>query len=176
MKKQRLVIIAILVTLFSGALNISSVYKNAEANHDSEPHQPEDYVNAMEALESVVGEIILIDLEWRFPYLKFVDTGRILHAVSKADGSPYFSINSEYRIDRLGRMRSQLLFAPEIYVVPSHLKGTLNSYALPLGFKIYNPDNGFIEERWDGGNWLRPNQRSQRDFRRSYNRLPGANK
>ena len=51
-----------------------------------------------------------------------------------------------------------------IPIIPAIIKVTLDHAQLPIGFKILNPDNGLIEERWDGSTWLRPNQLSTLDF------------
>jgi len=124
----------------------------------------------------LLNDIGMADLRWRRPDIEFVFRNNYLLAISRTDqtiiwkGGYVGNTRSGvlwYAQDKFIRKRT---FNPWSYyiipILPTILKVSMDFTYLPIGFKILNPDDGLIEERWDGEHWLRPNQLSQRNWGR----------
>ena len=154
--KKLIITLIIMVSLFGGGVNA---------------HQDNEY-------PSLMNDMAIADLRWRRPDLEFIvvreNNKFSLLIKNKSDGSIIWDSSAMsdfgtsaiwYAQDKFIRQR---MFNPWSYyiipIIPSIVKVTMDFTNLPIGFKILNPDNGLIEERWDGSTWLRPNQLSQKDF------------
>ena len=122
----------------------------------------------------ILNDIGMADLRWRNPNIEFVFRNDLLLAISKIDQTIIWKAGAVgntrsgvlwYAQDKFVRQRT---FNPWSYylipILPTILKVSIDFTGFPIGFKILNPDNGLIEERWDGSTWLRPNQLSTLDF------------
>ncbi len=125
-----------------------------------------------------VNNIYMADLRWRFPGFTFTEKGRSIKVNRKSDGKEVYKTERSFRSEgiyliRIGMLRDTRTYWPLdayyyptqiIPIVPKFLKALIDFTCLPIGFKILNPDDGLIEERWDGERWLRLNQLSQRNW------------
>jgi len=131
--------------------------------------------------------IMLEDIQWRFPDLRFVETHGIVEVGSSYEdrslikvftlqnklvythmGVTFSMASPSNRLNDLEIFRSLVLdrgtYGNMPFIVPAIIKSTLDFSCFPLGYTILNPDNGLIEERWDGSKWLKPTEKSTINF------------
>ncbi len=138
--------------------------------------------------QMVVQDILMEDIKWRHPDLRFDVISKVTASASrykyyrvdvydKQNKLVYSSHDHDFRFSMIERLRERYIL-DQIYsfnlgaIVPLMIRNTMDFTCLPLGFRIINPEDGLIEERWDGERWLKPYQRSQINFDIGYN--PGS--
>jgi len=129
--------------------------------------------------KELLADIYFQDMRWRRPDLKFtvqktsniiIVTGEKYHREFGWKGQSRYGITmSAYNdvIHVINMAPHEPFYLTPI--LPSIFKSNMNFKCLPLGFEIINPDYGFIKERWDGVQWLKPNQRTNRNFNTLWN-------
>ena len=180
--KTIIFILIISVSLFVNAVNANQCTENqiikGVYNYQVTPNP---------LTTKIINDIYFEDLKWRKPDLKFVEETKREYgnnfsnnygwydfyylSVYLSDGTLFYQSKYMNRATPLWNVRYSIIadyysinHLALIPVLTSFEKSMMDFTCLALGFQIINPDYGFIVERWDGERWLKPNQKSQRNW------------